>query len=93
MEGGMNRELWLSHAEEMRAQLDLQEGIWAELRREPGVDVVEVNVYVDDFIATLRGTVPSDRAKIAVERAAERVPHIRAVISELTVTTFGPTAC
>lgn len=85
MEGGMYRELWLSHAEEMQPQRDLQDRVWAELRREAEADVADVSVAVEDFVATLSGTVPSYCASLAVEQAAERVPGIRSVINELVI--------
>ncbi len=85
MEGGMNRELWLSHAEELRPQMELQDRIWSELRKEAAADIADVSVIVEDFVATLSGTVPSVDASLAVTRAAERVPGIRAVINEVAI--------
>lgn len=86
MEGGMNAELWLSHAEEVRPQVELQQAIWDELHWELEADTGDINVEVADFVATLRGAAPSYPARMAVERAAERVPGIRAVINEIAVT-------
>jgi osmotically-inducible protein OsmY len=85
MEGGMYTELWLSHAEEMQPQRDLQDRIWAELRWEPEVAIADINVRVEDFVATLSGTAPSYCARLAVERAAERVPSIRSVINQVMI--------
>ena len=92
MQGGMSNELWLSHADEVRPQMDLQERVWAELRWEPEADTADVNVTVDDFVATLSGTVPSYRAKMAVAQAAARIPGIQAVRDETVVVLPMPNA-
>jgi osmotically-inducible protein OsmY len=81
----MYTELWLSHAEETQPQRDLQDRVWAELRREAEADIADVSVGVEDFVATLSGAVPSYCARLAVELAAERVPGIRAVINEVVI--------
>lgn len=86
MEGGMGREMWLSHAEELLPQFDLQARVWAELRGDPEADVADIHVEVEDFVATLSGTVPSYVARLAVEQAAERVSGIRSVVNEVAVT-------
>jgi osmotically-inducible protein OsmY len=85
LEGGMGVQMWLSHAEEVRPQFDLQEQIWDELRRMPEPEIEGVNVEVDDFVATLTGWVPSALAKVDVQRVAERVLGVVAVINELAV--------
>ena len=90
MEGGMNAELWLSHADDVRPQVDLQRAIWDELHWEPDPHTCDIDVEVADFVATLRGRVPSYPARVMAERATERVPGIRAVVNEITVT---PPAC
>jgi osmotically-inducible protein OsmY len=82
----MYSELWLSHAEELQPQRALQDRAWSELRCEPEADIADINVQVEDFVATLSGTVPSYGARLAVERAAERVPGIRSVINEAVIT-------
>ncbi len=85
LEGGMNVQMWLSHAEEVQRQVDLQQRIWDELRREPEPDTQDVNVEVEDFVATLSGWVPAYPAKLRVQWVAERVPGIVAVINEIAV--------
>ena len=85
MHGGMNEELWLSHLEETRPQLDLQDRIWDELHAAAEIDTAEVSVWVEDFIATLSGSVTSYPARTAVERTAEHVRGVRYVINELRV--------
>ncbi len=85
LEGGMYVQMWLSHADEVQRQVELQEMIWDELRCEPAADVARVTVDVEDFVARLTGSVPSDPAKFRVQAAAERVPKIVDVINELAV--------
>ena len=82
---GMNEELWLSHAEELRPQRDLQERIWDELHGHVDTDTADVFVWVDDFVVTLSGSVTSDSARSAVEQAAGHVPGVLRVINELQV--------
>ena len=86
LEGGMGVQMWLSHAEEVQPQVELQQRIWDELRRVPDPEIQGVNVEVEEFVVTLTGWVPSDPAKLDVQRAAERVQGIVAVINELAVT-------
>lgn len=86
LEGGMGVQMWLSHAEEVRPQFDLQEQIWDELRRMPEPEIEGVNVEVEEFVATLTGWVPSDPAKVHVQAVAEHVRGVVAVINELVVT-------
>jgi len=86
LEGGMGVQMWLSHAEELRPQFDLQEQIWDELRRMPEPEIEGVNVEVEEFVATLTGWVPSDPAKVHVQAVAEHVRGVVAVINELAVT-------
>jgi len=85
LEGGMNVQMWLSHSEEVQPQLHLQEMIWDELRWEAESVIQDVAVQVEDFVATLTGSVPSYPAKLRVQRAAERVPGLVAVINEIAV--------
>src|SRR5687768_16056035 len=86
LEGGMNVQMWLSHAEEVQPQLELQEKIWDALRSVPEPEIEGVNVEVEEFVATLTGWVPSDPAKVHVQAVAEHVRGVVAVINELTVT-------
>jgi osmotically-inducible protein OsmY len=85
MQGGMSNELWLSHPLDTQPQVQLQERIWDELRWQPETDIADVNVWVEDFVATLSGSVPSYCASIAVQQAAERVRGLRAVSNQLRV--------
>jgi len=85
MHGGMSEELWLSHVDELRPQLDLQERIWDELHSEMEYDTADVLVWVDEFVATLSGSVTSYPARIAMERLVQRVPGVRAIVNNLSV--------
>jgi osmotically-inducible protein OsmY len=82
---GMTEELWLSHAEEVQPQLDVQERIWDELQREPEADTADVSVWVEDFVATLRGSVASESVRMMVARTVQQVPGVREVVNELRV--------
>lgn len=85
MHGGTNEELWLSHVEETRPQIDLQERIWDELHATADIDTDDVTVWVEDFVATLNGSVRSPSARLAVQQTAEHVAGVRRVINELRV--------
>jgi len=85
LEGGMNVQMWLSHAEEVQPQLDLQRRIWDALHSDNELAIEDVYVQVDDFVARLTGSIPSHPAKLRVQRIAERVPGIVAVINEIAV--------
>ncbi|HEV2670511.1 MAG TPA: BON domain-containing protein [Gemmatimonadales bacterium] len=81
----MNNELWLSHAQDTQPHVQLQERIWDELRWESPTDTAAVSVWVEDFVATLSGLVPSYHARIAIQQGAERVSGLRAVSNQLRV--------
>jgi len=85
LEGGTYVQMWLSHADEVQPQVDLQRRIWDELHLEPEPEIEGVQVEVEDYVATLTGCVPSYSARLRVHRAAERVPGIVAVIDEIAV--------
>ena len=94
MHGGMSEELWLSHEDELRPQLDLQERIWDALHAETEYyDTADVLVWVNEFVATLRGSVTSYPARIAMERIVARVPGVRATVNELSVVLPEMTPC
>jgi BON domain len=86
LEGGMGVQMWLSHAEELQPQRELQAKIWDALRCVPEPEVEGVSVEVEEFVATLTGWVPSDPAKLHVQDVAEHVQGVVAVINELAVT-------
>lgn len=85
MYGGISTEMWM-HRDESHPQATLQSLVWDELRSEPELDTSVLSVEVEEFVATLAGSVPDYPSKRAVEQAAERVLRIRAVVNDLTVT-------
>ena len=85
MHGGMTEELWLSHADETRPQAELQQRIWDELHATLNAETSDVFVWVEDYVATLTGSVDSDPVRILVARLAGHVPGVRAVVNELHV--------
>ena len=92
MYGGMSTEMWMSDSGESHPQVALQRRIWDELRAEPGLDTGALSVEVEGFVVTLAGSVPDYPSKLAVQRAAERIPGIRAVVNEITVRPREPDA-
>lgn len=85
MHGGMTEELWLSHADENRPQVELQRRIWDELHATMNPETGDVCVWVEDYVATLTGSVDSDPVRILVGRVTGHVPGVRAVVNELHV--------
>ncbi len=69
----------------MELDLNLQHAVLAELEQDPDVEAAHVGVSVADGLLTLTGTVPCYAEKIAAERAARRVPGVRAVVEAVTV--------
>jgi osmotically-inducible protein OsmY len=74
----------------MSQDLSLREDVQRELDWEPAVRAAEIGVSVRDGVVTLSGTVDSYPAKRAAERAAGRVPGVKAVSSQLEVRSTGP---
>jgi len=85
MHGGMSSELWLSHADDVRPQVELQERIWDELHHEFAIETADVNVWVEDFVVTLSGSVPSYHARFDIEQAVERIAGVHALSNGLRV--------
>lgn len=69
----------------MSQDLSLREEVERELGWEPVVRSSEIGVAVKDGVVTLTGMVESYDAKHAAERAAARVPGVKAVSSQLEV--------
>jgi osmotically-inducible protein OsmY len=63
----------------------LQEQALEALERELGVDAAQVGVSAHDGVVTLRGIVATFRQKWLAERAARRLPDVRAVANDLEV--------
>lgn len=68
-----------------RTDQDIQAAVLDELTFEPRVRPHEIGVTVAEGVVTLTGRVDSYARKWAAERAAHRVPRVRAVANDLTV--------
>ncbi len=68
-----------------RTDQDIQAAVLDELTFEPRVRPNEIGVTVAEGVVTLTGRVDSYARKWAAERAAHRVPRVRAVANDLTV--------
>lgn len=73
----------------MSGDLCLRGDVERELMWEPIVRSAEIGVSVRDCIVTLSGVVDSYAAKRAAERAAARVPGVKAVSTQLEVRLDG----
>jgi osmotically-inducible protein OsmY len=62
-----------------------REAVVQELEADPRFDASAIGVTAKDDTVTLSGFVDSYAAKLAAERAAKRVRHVRAVANELQV--------
>ncbi|HEY8489635.1 MAG TPA: BON domain-containing protein [Dehalococcoidia bacterium] len=65
----------------------LRREIERALAAEADLEAGDIEVQVDAGVATLRGTVPSDRARRRVEEVARSVGGVREVRNELTAAT------
>ncbi|MEU2611168.1 BON domain-containing protein [Micromonospora sp. NPDC007271] len=68
-----------------RTDQDIQTAVLDELTWEPRVRPNEIGVTVTEGVVTLTGWVDSYAKKWAAERAAHRVPRVRAVANDLAV--------
>lgn len=69
----------------MKSDTELQRDVLEELKWEPGVNAAAVAATVKDGVVTLEGTVDSFAEKWAAERAAKRLPGVKALAVELEV--------
>jgi osmotically-inducible protein OsmY len=81
----INRELWLSNADQTSVQVSLTRDLWNELRADRSWRFADLRVELIDYEAVLSGTVPRLVDKLAAERAAKRVRGIQAVRNEIIV--------
>lgn len=81
--GGSSIELWLS--DEPATDVRLQGRVWEELHAEQRLEGAELRVEVNEGVAVLDGTVGSDAARAAAERAARRVEGLSSVESHIQV--------
>jgi osmotically-inducible protein OsmY len=69
----------------MKSDRELQIDVLDELRWDPGVNATDIAATVKDGVVTLEGTVDSFAEKWAAEKAAKRVPGMKALAVELKV--------
>ncbi len=69
----------------MKTDSELRELIKEEILWEPGVSTPEIGVIVEDSIVTLTGCVDTLPEKWATEKAALRVPDVKAIANNLEV--------
>jgi osmotically-inducible protein OsmY len=74
----------------MKTDSQLQHDVSTELKWEPAVQAARIGVEVKDGVLTLTGQVDSYAQKWSAERAAQRVPGVLAMTSELQVQLPGP---
>jgi osmotically-inducible protein OsmY len=83
----MSIELWRADDGGVAAlQGRLQGAVFAEFALDPELDAAGIKVAVTGRVVTLSGTVASYPARIAAERAAQRVRGVQEVVDELRVT-------
>ncbi len=75
----------MASATTTRTDQDIQSDVLDELTWEPRVRPNEIGVTVTEGVVTLTGWVDSYAKKWAAERAAHRVPRVRAVANDLAV--------
>ncbi len=73
----------------MSQDLSLREDVEHELSWEPIIRPSEIGVAVRDGVVTLSGLVDSHEVRHAAERAAARIPGVKAVSSQLEVKIAG----
>jgi osmotically-inducible protein OsmY len=65
---------------------DVRDAVLREIAGDPSVRPSEIGVSAEDGLVTLTGCVGSCGVKVAVERAAKRVPGVRTIANDLHVT-------
>lgn len=68
-----------------RSDLQLRDHVTQQLDWEPAVDASAIGVAARDGVVTLTGFVTTYAEKLAAERAAKRVRHVRGVANDLDV--------
>lgn len=69
----------------MKTDKQLKQDVQDELESDPSIDATRVGVEVADRIVTLSGHPPSYAEKLAIERAANRVAGVKALVVDMTV--------
>jgi osmotically-inducible protein OsmY len=70
---------------QVKTDAQLKADVTDELAWDPGVDASHIGVMVEDGVVTLAGHLDSFAEKHAAERAARRVPGVRALAIDLEV--------
>jgi osmotically-inducible protein OsmY len=74
----------------MTKDTHIRDDVQRELFYTPELNAAAIGVSVSDGIVTLTGIVSSYPQKLSALRAAERIAHVRAVVSSLDVRLPGP---
>lgn len=69
----------------VRDDQDLRQAVLDELECEPTIEANAIGVAVEHGVATLTGRVDSFAQKLTAERAAQRVPGVKAVAEEIEI--------
>ena len=73
----------------METDTQMQQDVRTELYWDPSVNASNIGVEVKDGVVTLVGHVNSYAEKRGAERAAQRVPGIKALVIEMDVLAMG----
>ncbi|WP_126284679.1 BON domain-containing protein [Burkholderia stagnalis] len=69
----------------MKTDKQLKQEVQEELESDPSIDSTRIGIEVANRIVTLSGHPPSYAEKLAIERAANRVSGVKAVVIDMTV--------
>jgi osmotically-inducible protein OsmY len=69
----------------MKSDSEIQEDVIREIKWDPSVTHENIGVAVSCGIVTLMGAVPTYIEKMAAEKAAQRVPDVKAVVEKIEV--------
>ncbi|VWC68149.1 putative phospholipid-binding protein [Burkholderia lata] len=69
----------------MKSDKQLKQDVQDELESDPTIDATRIGVEVANRIVTLSGHPPSYAEKLAIERAANRVAGVKAIVIDMTV--------
>ena len=69
----------------MKTDKQLKQDVQDELESDPAIDATRIGVEVVNRIVTLSGHPPSYAEKLAIERAANRVAGVKALVVDMTV--------
>jgi osmotically-inducible protein OsmY len=77
----------------MKRPVELQRDVMEELRHDLHADAARIGVTVSEAVVTLVGVVECCGARLAAQRAAERVPGVKGLANDLEVKGYGTTRC